>query len=139
VDSFEHIELAEISSEEMLDAEEDSVQNVIDALQEHMDNACATYLWSAINLGRYKLSATTLWQDRSILKNSSATTVGNGDVCTNTGAVEELILIRSETLKQSYIDSKRAEIDRIKKGVAEIMENVDEDGWAYKWCCDILR
>ena len=31
------------------------------------------------------------------------------------------------------------ENERLKKGIASIMENVDPDGWAYEWCRKTLR
>ena len=39
-----------------------------------------------------------------------------------------------EALKKDSV----VELELIKKGVAEIMENVDEDGWAYAWCKSVL-
>jgi hypothetical protein len=44
----------------------------------------------------------------------------------------------SDSELEKTIRKLTVELKSVKDGVAQIMENVDEDGWAYEWCSKIL-
>ncbi|MCP4343486.1 MAG: hypothetical protein GY799_32575 [Desulfobulbaceae bacterium] len=47
---------------------------------------------------------------------------------------ESAIVMLERTIRKLSVELKS-----VKDGVAQIMENVDEDGWAYEWCSKILK